>query len=99
YGPVKPAKVTVYVKLSSVTLPPRIKGVQFEFGHTWPGAPLGFTDRVGTLNCPFFVEATVVVLLEEKLVVWDSTTLPPWFLQSTKLTARNRSRLSAAGTS
>jgi hypothetical protein len=77
YGAVKPAKVTVYVKLSRVKLPPRIEGVQFGFGQTWPGAPLGLADRVGTVSCPFFVEATVVVLVDEKLVVWDSTRLPP----------------------
>jgi hypothetical protein len=58
---VKPAKVSVYVKLSSVTVPPRIEGVQFGFGQTC-GALNGLADRVGTVNCPFLVEATVAVL-------------------------------------
>jgi hypothetical protein len=39
----KPAKLSVYVKLSSVTLPPRIMGVQFGFGQTC-GALNGLTD-------------------------------------------------------
>ena len=44
------------------------------FGQTW-GAEKGLTDRDGTLNCPFLVEATVAVLEAEKSEVWDSTGL------------------------
>jgi len=39
----------------------------------------------GTLNCPFFDEVTVVELVGEKLVWWDSTALfgfVPWLKQS-----------------
>ena len=80
-GLVKPAKVSVYVKLLSVTVPPRIEGVQFGFGQTC-GAPNGLTDCVGTLNCPFFVEVAVAELPAAKVDVWDSTRLPPWLVQS-----------------
>jgi len=68
---VKPTKVSVYEKLTSVCDPGRIVGVQLGFGQP-TGAPAKLTDRVGTDNCPFFVEATVAVLVGEKLVVWDS---------------------------
>ena len=77
----KPAKVSVYVKLLSVTVPPRIEGVQFGFGQTC-GAPNGLTDCVGTDNCPFLDEVAVAELLAEKFDVWDSTRLPPWLVQS-----------------
>jgi hypothetical protein len=73
--------VSVYVKLLSVTTPPRIEGVQFGFGQTC-GAENGLADRVGTVNCPFLVEATVAVLSALKFDVWDSTRLPPWLVQS-----------------
>jgi len=78
---VKPAKVSVYVKVLSDRVPARIEGVQFGFGQTC-GAENGLTDRVGTDNCPFLVEVTVAELLAEKVVVWDSTRLPPWLVQS-----------------
>jgi hypothetical protein len=68
---VKPAKVSVYEKLTSVTDPARIVGVQFAFGQP-TGAPLKLADCAGTDNCPFLVEATVAELMGEKLVVWDS---------------------------
>ena len=77
----KPAKVSVYVKLLSVRVPGRIEGVQFGFGQTC-GAENGLAVRVGTVNCPFLVEATVVVLLALKVDVWDSTRLPPLLVQS-----------------
>jgi len=73
--------VSVYVKVSSTRVPDRIEGVQFGFGQTC-GALNGLTDRVGTRNCPFLVEATVAELLAENVVVWDSTRLPPWLVQS-----------------
>ena len=80
-GDEKPANVSVYVKLSSTSVPSRIEGVQFGFGHTC-GAPNALADCAGTRNCPFLVEATVAVLLSEKVEVWDSTRLPPWLVQS-----------------
>ena len=40
----KPAKVSVYVKLKSCTDPGRMVGVQFGFGQP-TGAPLKLTDR------------------------------------------------------
>jgi hypothetical protein len=70
----------VYVKLSSTRLPDRIEGVQFGFGQTC-GASNGLADCDGTRNCPFLVDATVAVLLSEKLAVWDATRFPP-FLRS-----------------
>jgi hypothetical protein len=73
--------VSVYVKLLSVRVPARIEGVQFGFGQTC-GAENGLTDCVGTDNCPFLVEVTVVALLAAKVVVWDSTRLPPLLVQS-----------------
>jgi hypothetical protein len=78
---VKPAKVSLYVKLSSVNVPPLIEGVQFGFGQTC-GALNPLTDCAGTDNCPFLVEATVAELVAAKLVVWDSTRLPPLLVQS-----------------
>jgi hypothetical protein len=69
------------VKLWSTSVPARIEGVQFGFGQTC-GAPNGVADRVGTDNCPFYVEATEAVLLAVKFDVWDSTRLPPWLVQS-----------------
>ena len=54
----KPAKVSVYEKLTRVCDPGRILGVQFGFGQPI-GAPLKLTDRVGTDNCPLFEEVTV----------------------------------------
>jgi hypothetical protein len=77
---VKPLKVSVYVKLLRTSVPGAIEGVQFGFGQTC-GAENGLTDRVGTDNCPFFVEDTVAELLAAKLVEWTSTRLPPWFVQ------------------
>ena len=44
YGELKPANVSVYVKLLSVSVPARIEGVQFGFGQTC-GALNGLTDR------------------------------------------------------
>jgi hypothetical protein len=73
--------VSVYVKELSVRVPGRIEGVQFGFGQTC-GALNGLTDRAGSVNCPFLVEATVAELLAAKVVVWDSTRLPPWLVQS-----------------
>jgi hypothetical protein len=73
--------VSVYVKLLSVSVPGRIEGVQFGFGQTC-GALNGLADRVGTVNCPFLVEATLALLLAVKSAVWDSTRLPPWLVQS-----------------
>ena len=71
----------MYVKEVSVRVPDRIEGVQFGFGQTC-GALNGLADCAGTVNCPFLVEATVAVLVAEKVVVWDSTRLPPWLVQS-----------------
>jgi len=79
---VKPAKVSVYVKLLSVTTPPRIEGVQFGFGQTCGALLNPLTDCAGTDNCPFFTDATVAELLAAKFDVWDSTRLPPWLVQS-----------------
>jgi hypothetical protein len=84
YADEKPANVSEYVKLLRTRLPARISGVQFGFGHTC-GAENGLTDRDGTLNCPFFVEATVAVLSVAKFAVCDSTglfLLVPELLQS-----------------
>jgi hypothetical protein len=72
YAAVKPLKVSVYEKLTSVTDPARMTGVQFGFGQP-TGAPVKLTDCVGTDNCPFFEEVTVALLVGEKLVVCDST--------------------------
>jgi hypothetical protein len=69
------------VKLLSVTVPPRIEGVQFGFGQTC-GAPNGLTDCAGTRNCPFLEEVNVAPLVSEKVDVCDSTRLPPWLVQS-----------------
>ena len=77
----KPAKVSVYVKLLSVRVPGRIEGVQFGFGHTC-GASNALADCAGTRNCPFLDEVNGVELLSEKVVVWDSTRLPPRLVQS-----------------
>ena len=80
-GEEKPLNVSVYVKLTSVSVPPRIEGVQLLFGQTC-GALNPLTDCAGTDNCPFFVEATVAVLSAAKFDVWDSTRLPPLLVQS-----------------
>jgi hypothetical protein len=72
--------VSEYSRFSSTSVPGAIEGVQFGFGQTC-GAENGLTDCDGTRNCPFLVEATVAELLAEKVVVWDSTRLPPWLVQ------------------
>jgi len=77
------SKVSVYVKQLSVALPPRIEGVQFGFGQVCGAERIGLlTICDGTLNCPFFVEATLAELEFEVVVVWDSTRLPPPLVQS-----------------
>jgi hypothetical protein len=68
------------VKLSSTSVPGAIEGVQFGFGHTC-GAPKALADCDGRRNCPFLEEVTVAELLSEKVVVCDSTRLPPWLVQ------------------
>src|SRR5262245_18094668 len=73
-GVVKPSKVTVYVKLRSVTTPPRIFDVQFGFGHTC-GAENGLTESGGTVRRPFFGEIWPLVVEAVKVDVWDSTGL------------------------
>jgi hypothetical protein len=74
--------VSVYEKLLSVSVPGRIDGVQFGFGQTC-GAENGLTEIGGTVNCPFRVDLSVGgELLAENVDVWDSTRLPPWFVQS-----------------
>jgi hypothetical protein len=78
----KPSKVSVYVKLLSVTVPPRIEGVQFGFGQVCGALLNPLTDCAGTDNCPFFAEVTVAELSAEKFEVCDSTRLPPWLVQS-----------------
>ena len=80
-GAEKPAKVSVYVKLSSTSVPAWIEGVQFGFGQTC-GALNGLADCAGTRSCPFLVEATVAELLSENCAVCDSTRLPPLLVQS-----------------
>ena len=91
----KSLKVSVYVKLLKVTVPPRIEGVQFGFGQTC-GALNGLTDRVGTLNCPFFVEVTVAELLAEKVDVWDSTRLPPFAMSRSLAISRSSRRFNGS---
>ena len=61
--------------------PGRIEGVQFPFGQTF-GSGDGPADWAGTDNCPFFVEDTVAVLVDEKGTAWTSTRLPPLLVQS-----------------
>lgn len=81
----KPAKVTVYVKLTSSSDPGRSWAVQFGFGQTCVTEP-GLAVSCGMVSLPFLVEATVVVSPVEKLVVWDSIGLfgsLPWLKQST----------------
>jgi hypothetical protein len=80
-GELKPAKVTVYVKLLSTRVSSRIEGVQFGFGQIC-GALNGLASCAGTLNCPFLVEATVAVSESVNIAVWDSTRLPPLLVQS-----------------
>jgi hypothetical protein len=69
------------VKELSVSVPGLIEGVQFGFGQTC-GALNGLADCAGTVNWPFLVEATVAEVVAEKVVVWDSTRLPPLLVQS-----------------
>src|SRR5262245_25395272 len=71
-GVEKPSKVTVNVKLWSVTLPPRITGVQLGFGHTCGGAELELTESDGIVRRPFFGEIEPVLCVTEKVVVCDS---------------------------
>ena len=71
YGEVKPAKVSVYVKLVSWRVPSRMTGVQFGFGQTCP-TDAGFATAWRTVSLPFFVEVAVNVSEAEKFVVCDS---------------------------
>ena len=81
YGPViemkgceAPSNVTVYVKLSTTSVPARILGVQFGFGQTC-GAENGLTERDGIVSRPFFGESLPLLVELENVVVWDSTGL------------------------
>jgi hypothetical protein len=55
YAPVKPAKVSVYVKLSSCRVPGWNSGVQFGFGHGSARSRSGLTDRAPTRSLPFLL--------------------------------------------
>jgi len=86
-GVEKPTKVSVYVKLSSVALPPARDLRQFPLGQVAcakKSAAVGVpVDIWGTVILPFF--ARRVPVLVGPLVVCDftSTRLPPLFVQST----------------
>lgn len=69
-----PAKVTVYVNVWTTSVPERILGVQFGFGHTC-GAENGLTVSDGTVNLPFFGESVPLLVDAVNVVVWDSTGL------------------------
>src|SRR4029453_13790519 len=78
-GCVKPAKVTVKVKLATVMLPGRTTGVQFGFGQVaraWKSASLGGGAVSGLMvSRPFFGDSSP--LLVDTVVDWvcDSTGL------------------------
>lgn len=76
YAAEKPSKVSVYVKLTSVGLPETNAAVQFPFGQDPAGGAVGgLTDAVPTSILPFFAAVAGNVVLTEKLVAWDSTSL------------------------
>ena len=83
YAPVKPSKVSVYVKLSSVRVPGWNSGVQFGFGQGSARSRSGLTYLAPTRNRPFLLGVNVASFVAENVVSWDSTTLPPWLRQST----------------
>ncbi len=76
YAPVKPAKVSVYVKLSSVGLPAANEAVQLPFGQDPAGGADGaLVERAGTLSLPFFGFRFPVVAGCAENFVWASTEL------------------------
>ena len=84
----KPANVSVYLKLESVMLPPSSDLVQLPFGQVAaasksPAVGTGpeFTD--GTLSLPFFGERLPVVVGAVCAVDLTGTSLPPLLVQST----------------
>ena len=75
-APEKPAKVSVYEKLTSVGLPVANAAVQFLFGQDPAGGDVGaVVETGGTVSFPFFGLRFPVELVVEKLVAWDSTSL------------------------
>jgi hypothetical protein len=88
YGPLKPANVSVYVKLESVMLPPASDLVQLPFGQVAAASNCaavgtGAELSAGTLSLPFFGERLPVVVGEVCTVDLTGTRLPPLLVQST----------------
>lgn len=67
-GTEAPAKVTVYVKLCTTSVPERILGVQFGFGHTC-GAENGLTVSDGIVSLPFLGESVPLLVEADNVVV------------------------------
>src|SRR5215469_1761797 len=87
-GPVKPANVSVYVKLESATVPPRTDLVQLGFGQVacasncaFVGTGEEFSD--GTVSLPFLGERLPVVVGAVWTLALTGTVVPPWLVQST----------------
>jgi hypothetical protein len=75
-APVKPAKVSVYVKLWSVGLPGANEAVQLGFGQDPAGGDVGgLVESGGTVSLPFFGLRFPVVAGCEENFVWASTEL------------------------
>jgi hypothetical protein len=87
-GPVKPANVSVYVKLESVMLPPCSDLVQLPFGQVAcasncaaVGTGPEFSD--GTVSFPFLGERLPVVVGAVWALDLTGTSMPPWLVQLT----------------
>jgi hypothetical protein len=88
YAPLKPANVSVYVKLESVMVPPASDLVQLPFGQVAAASNCaavgtGAELSAGTLSLPFFGERLPVVVGAVCTVDLTGTRLPPLLVQST----------------
>lgn len=87
-GPVKPANVSVYVKLESVIDPPCSDLVQLGFGHVacasnCPAVGTGPEFSDGTVSFPFLGERLPVVVGAVWTLDLTGTSMPPWLVQLT----------------
>jgi hypothetical protein len=85
---VKPAKVSVYVQLTSVGDPDASDFVQFPLGQVAAAKKAAFDgapgpESAGTVSRPFLGSSWPVVLGADWTVDFTGTSLPPLLVQST----------------
>jgi hypothetical protein len=87
-APVKPANVSVYVKLVSVIVPPCSALVQLPFGQVaaasnCPAVGTGPEFSDGTVSLPFLGERLPVVVGAIWTLDLTGTSMPPWLVHVT----------------